>query len=33
MLGDIMVKSFGAQYAGYIDMEQVGYGGIPVNDR
>jgi alkanesulfonate monooxygenase SsuD/methylene tetrahydromethanopterin reductase-like flavin-dependent oxidoreductase (luciferase family) len=33
MLGGIMVKSFGVQYAGYIDMEQVGYGGIPVNDR
>jgi alkanesulfonate monooxygenase SsuD/methylene tetrahydromethanopterin reductase-like flavin-dependent oxidoreductase (luciferase family) len=28
-----MIKSFGVQYAGYIDMEQVGYGGIPVNDR
>ena len=28
-----MVKSFGVQYAGYIDMEQVGYGGVPVNDR
>src|SRR6266545_4144432 len=28
-----MVKSFGVQYAGYIDMEQVGYSGIPVNDR
>jgi alkanesulfonate monooxygenase SsuD/methylene tetrahydromethanopterin reductase-like flavin-dependent oxidoreductase (luciferase family) len=28
-----MITSFGVQYAGYIDMEQVGYGGIPVNDR
>jgi hypothetical protein len=28
-----MINSFGVQYAGYIDMEQVGYDGIPVNDR
>ena len=28
-----MIKSFGVQYAGYIDMQQVGYGGVPVNDR
>jgi alkanesulfonate monooxygenase SsuD/methylene tetrahydromethanopterin reductase-like flavin-dependent oxidoreductase (luciferase family) len=28
-----MIKSFGVQYAGYIDMEQVGYDGIPANDR
>jgi alkanesulfonate monooxygenase SsuD/methylene tetrahydromethanopterin reductase-like flavin-dependent oxidoreductase (luciferase family) len=28
-----MITSFGVQYAGYIDMEQVGYDGIPANDR
>jgi alkanesulfonate monooxygenase SsuD/methylene tetrahydromethanopterin reductase-like flavin-dependent oxidoreductase (luciferase family) len=28
-----MITSFGVQYAGYIDMEQVGYAGTPVNDR
>jgi len=28
-----MFTAFGVQYAGYIDMERVGYDGIPVNDR
>jgi alkanesulfonate monooxygenase SsuD/methylene tetrahydromethanopterin reductase-like flavin-dependent oxidoreductase (luciferase family) len=28
-----MLTSFGALYAGYIDMENVGYDGTPVNDR
>jgi alkanesulfonate monooxygenase SsuD/methylene tetrahydromethanopterin reductase-like flavin-dependent oxidoreductase (luciferase family) len=28
-----MITSFGVQYAGYIDMERVGYDGTPVNDR
>jgi alkanesulfonate monooxygenase SsuD/methylene tetrahydromethanopterin reductase-like flavin-dependent oxidoreductase (luciferase family) len=28
-----MITSFGVQYAGYIDMQQVGYDGTPVHDR
>ena len=28
-----MVTSFGALYAGYIDLEHVGYGGTPVEAR
>jgi alkanesulfonate monooxygenase SsuD/methylene tetrahydromethanopterin reductase-like flavin-dependent oxidoreductase (luciferase family) len=28
-----MLTSFGALYAGYIDMENVGYEGTPANDR
>ena len=28
-----MFKYFGALYAGYIDLEQVGYNGTPPNDR
>jgi alkanesulfonate monooxygenase SsuD/methylene tetrahydromethanopterin reductase-like flavin-dependent oxidoreductase (luciferase family) len=28
-----MLTSFGAQYAGYIDMENMGYEGTPANDR
>lgn len=28
-----MIQSFGAQYAGYIDLERVGYLGEPVDDR
>ena len=28
-----MLKQFDSSYAGHIDLENVGYGGIPVNDR
>jgi len=28
-----MLTSFGALYAGYIDLDHVGYGGTPVDDR
>ena len=28
-----MIQSFGAQYAGYIDLERVGYLGTPADDR
>ena len=28
-----MFSTFGVQYAGYIDMAHVGYGGIPANER
>ena len=28
-----MLKQFDSSYAGHIDLENVGYGGTPVNDR
>ena len=28
-----MIKQFDSSYAGHIDLENVGYGGTPVNDR
>ena len=28
-----MITKFDSLYAGHVDMEEVGYGGIPVNDR
>src|SRR5580692_2935750 len=31
--GTPMIKQFDSSYAGHIDLENVGYGGTPVNDR
>src|SRR6516162_8699167 len=31
--GHAMLKQFDSSYAGHIDLENVGYGGTPVNDR
>src|ERR1051326_7221836 len=28
-----MLKQFDSSYAGHIDLENVGYGGTPINDR
>ncbi len=28
-----MITKFDSSYAGHIDMEDLGYGGTPVNDR
>ena len=28
-----MIKKFDSSYAGHIDLENVGYGGTPINDR
>ena len=28
-----MIRKFDSLFAGHIDIEDVGYGGIPVNDR
>ena len=28
-----MITTFDSSYAGHIDMENVGYGGTPLNDR
>ena len=28
-----MITKFDSLFAGHIDMEDVGYGGVPVNDR
>ena len=28
-----MITAFDSLYAGHVDMEEVGYGGTPVNDR
>ena len=28
-----MIKQFDSSYAGHIDMENVGYAGMPINDR
>ena len=28
-----MISDFSSLYAGHVDMDDIGYGGVPVNDR